>query len=111
MRDTTYADAICAKAKHAKSAVIVGAGFTSSELVASLRSIGSQVRIVELAPRIFCRGATTAIAEIVQTLRMAKGVDFPAVVAIDGAELSAADLVVAGIGSIPNNELAAEAGL
>ncbi len=104
---------------------IIGGGFIGLELAASARKLGTSVTLIEGLPRILSRGVPAEIAEAVASRHQAEGVEILCNARIDKIEQSAdvaevlledgsliqADLVIVGIGSIPNTELAAEAGL
>ncbi|MGY9004514.1 MAG: NAD(P)/FAD-dependent oxidoreductase [Alphaproteobacteria bacterium] len=105
--------------------VVVGGGFIGLEVAASARQRGARVTVVELADQILARVADPAIGAMVADLHRSKGVNVltgvsverldgnghvAEVICTDG-ETIAADLVVAGIGILPNQEIAANAGL
>ena len=105
--------------------VVVGGGFIGLEVAASARQRGARVTVVELADQILARVADPAVGAMVADLHRSKGVDVltgvsverldgnghvAEVICTDG-ETIAADLVVAGIGILPNQEIAANAGL
>lgn len=88
--------------------LLIGAGFIGLELAASARALGAEVRVVEMQPRILMRGVPEEIAAVIHGRHTAAGVE-----TVTGAAMPAldADIVVAGIGSTPNTELAQSAGL
>jgi 3-phenylpropionate/trans-cinnamate dioxygenase ferredoxin reductase subunit len=104
---------------------IIGGGFIGLELAASARKLGTSVTLIESLPRILSRGVPEEIAEAVASRHQAEGVEIlcnaridkieqsadVAEVLLEGGSLIQADLVVVGIGSVPNTELAAAAGL
>ncbi len=105
--------------------VAIGAGFIGLEVAASARALGAEVTVIELAPRPLARLLPGHFADWLAAQHRASSVEIRcgcAVTAIrdadggiaialsDGAEI-AADLAVIGIGSVPNVELAHEAGL
>jgi 3-phenylpropionate/trans-cinnamate dioxygenase ferredoxin reductase subunit len=104
---------------------IVGGGFIGLELAASARTRGAEVVIVEALPRILSRGVPEAIADIVAARHEAEGValhcgigiadlrhegEGVALMLADSREI-VADLVVIGIGVVPETALAQAAGL
>ncbi|WP_439624311.1 NAD(P)/FAD-dependent oxidoreductase [Shinella sp.] len=104
---------------------ILGGGFIGLELAASARKLGATVTLVEGLPRVLTRGVPAEIAAIVAERHAVEGVeilcgakvagveDLPGEVRIaleDGRVLSA-NLLVVGIGAVPNTELAEAAGL
>ncbi|WP_298879653.1 FAD-dependent oxidoreductase [uncultured Bradyrhizobium sp.] len=109
-----------------KRAVIIGAGFIGLEFAATARIKGLEVDVLELAPRVMARAVTAEVSEYFQArhreagIRIHLGVQATSIEAeygkVTGVSLSdgrhlPADLVVVGVGVLPNIELAAEAGL
>ncbi|WP_043616185.1 NAD(P)/FAD-dependent oxidoreductase [Ensifer sp. ZNC0028] len=104
---------------------IIGGGFIGLELAATARGLGAAVVLIEGLPRILSRGVPEEIAAIVAERHRAEGVDIRceakieridadenrARIVLAGGETVEADLVVVGIGAVPNTELAAVAGL
>ncbi|QPF89786.1 NAD(P)/FAD-dependent oxidoreductase [Bradyrhizobium commune] len=109
-----------------KRAVIIGAGFIGLEFAATARIKGLEVDVLELAPRVMARAVTAEVSDYFQArhreagIRIHLGVQATSIEAeggkVTGVSLSdgrhlPADLVVVGVGVLPNIELAAEAGL
>lgn len=108
-----------------RSVAILGGGFIGLELAASARRLGALVILLEGLPRILSRGVPAEIAALIAERHALEGVDIRCGVKIlsvterdagvlidlEGADPVAADILVVGIGSIPNTELAARAGL
>ncbi|WP_063692541.1 NAD(P)/FAD-dependent oxidoreductase [Bradyrhizobium stylosanthis] len=109
-----------------KRAVIIGAGFIGLEFAATARIKGLEVDVLELAPRVMARAVTAEVSEYFQErhreagIRIHLGVQATSIEAeggkVTGVSLSdgrhlPADLVVVGVGVLPNIELAADAGL
>lgn len=107
-------------------AVIIGAGFIGLEFAATARIKGLEVDVLELAPRVMARAVTAEVSEYFQErhreagIRIHLGVQATSIEAengkVTGVSLSdgrhlPADLVVVGVGVLPNIELAADAGL
>ncbi len=104
---------------------IIGGGFIGLELAATARKLGAQVTLVEGLPRILSRGVPEEVATVVADRHKAEGAEIICGVKIqelsedrDGARIRledgrtiAADLIVVGIGAVPNVELAQDAGL
>ncbi|WP_250467736.1 anthranilate 1,2-dioxygenase system ferredoxin--NAD(+) reductase [Caballeronia sp. GAFFF2] len=122
----TVADARLLRAALArgKRVVVLGGGFIGLEVAASAVYAGCQVTLIESAPRLLMRSMPREVAEFIVALHRVKGVDVrmntkPLAVrrGIDGAVVETdhgsieADVVVAGIGVVPNVELAEAAGL
>ncbi|MGL9620031.1 FAD-dependent oxidoreductase [Bradyrhizobium sp. U531] len=106
--------------------VVIGAGFIGLEFAATARIKGLEVDVLELAPRVMARAVTAEVSEYFQArhrdagIRIHLGVQATSIEAengkVTGVSLSdgrhlPADLVVVGVGVLPNIELAAEAGL
>jgi 3-phenylpropionate/trans-cinnamate dioxygenase ferredoxin reductase component len=106
--------------------VVIGAGFIGLEFAATARIKGLEVDVAELASRVMARAVTAEISDYFQErhtaagLRIHLGVQATGIEAdgtkVTGVSLSdgrhiPADLVVVGVGVLPNVELAAEAGL
>jgi 3-phenylpropionate/trans-cinnamate dioxygenase ferredoxin reductase subunit len=125
LRDLADADRLRAELPRARTAVIIGAGYIGLETAASLRQLGLDVTVLEAAPRILERSVDAPVSEFFEALHAAQGVKIltghqvselqgkkrvEAVLCSDGSRYLA-DLVVIGIGVLPNVELAQEAGL
>ena len=100
---------------------VIGGGFIGLELAASARKLGTDVTVIEALPRLLTRGVPVEIAEVLEARHRAEGVAFAfnagiaaitatGVLLQDGTEI-AADLVVVGIGAVPDTGLAAACGL
>jgi 3-phenylpropionate/trans-cinnamate dioxygenase ferredoxin reductase component len=110
----------------AKGVVVIGAGFIGLEFAATARARGIEVDVVELGTRVMARAVTAEISEYFQARHTAAGIrihlgvqatsiegnggNVAGVSLNDGRHLPA-DLVVVGVGVLPNVELAAESGL
>ena len=112
-------------AASAKTAVIIGGGYIGLETAASLRKLGIAVTILETESRLLKRAASETTSEFYLRLHQQHGTDIrcntmataiegdaavTGVVCGDGNKISA-DMVIIGIGVIPNTELACDAGL
>jgi 3-phenylpropionate/trans-cinnamate dioxygenase ferredoxin reductase subunit len=106
--------------------VVIGAGFIGLEFAATARIKGLEVDVLELANRVMARAVTAEVSEYFQErhraagIRIHLGVMATAIEAsngkVTGVSLSdgrhlPTDLVVVGVGVLPNVELAAQAGL
>ncbi len=106
--------------------LIVGGGYIGLEAAAASRQLGLEVTVLELADRILQRVAAAETSNYFRDLHSGHGVNLRESVrmtrllskdgAVRGAELESgevidADLVLVGIGSSPNTELAQAAGL
>jgi 3-phenylpropionate/trans-cinnamate dioxygenase ferredoxin reductase subunit len=106
--------------------VVIGAGFIGLEFAATARAKGLEVDVIELGARVMARAVTAEISDYFQERHTAAGIRIHLGVQatsiesdgtnVTGVSLSdgrhvPADLVVVGVGVLPNVELAAEAGL
>ncbi len=106
--------------------VVIGAGFIGLEFAATARARGLEVDVIELGARVMARAVTAEISDYFQErhtvagIRIHLGVQATSIESdgsnVTGVSLSdgrhvPADLVVVGVGVLPNVELAAEAGL
>jgi len=123
----TFADARALRPwiRQNRKIAIVGGGFIGLELAALARQSGADVVLVEALPRVLMRGVPEELAVRLQVRHQAEGVDIRCGTAISAVDLHAtgvsirladqteikADIVVVGIGAIPNVELASGAGL
>jgi 3-phenylpropionate/trans-cinnamate dioxygenase ferredoxin reductase subunit len=109
-----------------KRVAVIGAGFIGLEFAATARIKGLEVDVLELASRVMARAVTAEVSEYFQTrhaeagVRIHLGVQATSIEAsgdrVTGVSLNdgrhiPADLVVVGVGVLPNVELAAEAEL
>jgi len=126
LRTLDDARALKAAMAGARSAVVIGAGFIGLEFAAVAAKHGLAVTVIEVADRPMARALSPAMAAIFAREHAKSGIrllfnaqvqrligEAGAVVAVETAaqERIEADLVVIGIGVIPNSEVAAAAGL
>ncbi|MDB5982188.1 MAG: ethA [Pseudomonas sp.] len=120
------ADTLAPLAKAAQNVVVIGAGFIGLEFAAVAAALGAKVHVLELGDRPMARAVSREMSEVFRQAHEGWGVHFDfrqglssietdngkacAVNTSDGRRLLA-DLVVFGIGVIPNVLLATEAGL
>jgi len=105
--------------------IVVGGGFIGLEVAASARQRGCDVVVVELAQQVMGRVVPPDVAAVMAARHVAEGVDLRCGVEIttidrngsgtrvhlgDGATIDG-DVVVAGVGAVPNTELGERAGL
>lgn len=101
--------------------VIVGGGFIGLELAAAARGVGTEVTVLEALPRLLSRGVPQDIAQALDARHRAAGVSIILDASIasfssDRVELAngtsvLADLIIIGIGVLPETSLAMAAGL
>lgn len=125
LRDAADVEAIKGSLATASRAVIVGAGYIGLEAAASLRKAGVEVCVLEAADRVLQRVTAPEISAFYDRVHHEEGVDLRVGVVItaiegdgrvgavrlSGGECIAADLVIVGIGVVPNSELAEHAGI
>ena len=125
LRDAADVEAIRDGLRGAEHAVIIGAGYIGLETAASMRALGLTVTVLEAADRVLERVTAPAVSGFYDRVHREEGVDLRVGVCVtalegeghvDGVRLAdgeriAADVVVVGIGVVPNVELAEEAGL
>jgi NADPH-dependent 2,4-dienoyl-CoA reductase/sulfur reductase-like enzyme len=109
------------RATDGASFVVIGGGFIGSELAASLISNGAKVTMIFPEPAINWRLLPGALADFVTGYYRDKGVDVRTEALVSGVEAGrvtlasgesvAADTIVAGLGIVPQTELAERTGL
>jgi len=126
LRGLDDAFALRQRLQTARRVAVIGAGFIGLECAATAAKRGLSVTVVESATRVMARTVSPAISAAFEAAHRKAGVDlrFSAMavevlgengVALglrlaDGSTLEA-DLIIVGVGVLPNQELAAEAGL
>jgi 3-phenylpropionate/trans-cinnamate dioxygenase ferredoxin reductase subunit len=126
LRTLDESEALRKRIASARRVVVIGAGFIGLEFAATARARGLEVDVAELAPRVMARAVTAEISEYFQVKHGAAGIrihlgvqatsiegsgsEVAGVSLSDGRHIQA-DLVVVGVGVLPNVELAGEAGL
>lgn len=108
-----------------KRAVMIGGGVIGIETAATLKQLGCDVTVLEMMPRVMARFFPVELSQMLATIHADKGVKILTNIGIesikaagegvvitlkDGNEIPA-DLLVVGIGVIPNAELGSDAGL
>jgi 3-phenylpropionate/trans-cinnamate dioxygenase ferredoxin reductase subunit len=113
-------------AKKIKTACVIGGGFIGLEVASALQASGVQVTVVEAQPRLLARSFPQMMSDYVLRAHRARGVQVElgrgllalhddngrvaAAELVDGTRIRC-ELVVIGIGVVPNAELASEAGI
>jgi 3-phenylpropionate/trans-cinnamate dioxygenase ferredoxin reductase subunit len=121
LRTLDEADALRARMATAKNAVVIGAGFIGLEFAASAVKQGLNVTVLDVADRPMARALSKTMSAVftrehekmgvrllfnTQVMHLLGEGSVTAVETVDG-QILPADLVVIGIGVIPNVELAA----
>lgn len=126
LRTLSDAQSIQQQVKEGNKAVIVGGGYIGLETAASLRKLGMEVTVLEMMHRVLERVTAPELSEYYTQLHEGHGVKiYTEAQAVefkgDGGKVTQvvcnndltldADMVIIGIGVIPNTEIAEDAGL
>lgn len=124
LRTVDDVEAIRARFAAGRRLVIVGGGYIGLELAAVAVRKGLRVTVLEQAPRLMARGVGPVVSAFYARLHTEEGVAVHTAIAVTGFEGDGrvarvacgavrhdADLVVVGVGAMPNVELARTAGL
>lgn len=125
LRNAVDARRLRASLDAAKHVTVLGGGFIGLEVAATARAAAKTVTVLEAAPRLLLRSVSPDVAEHVLQTHRRNGIDVRLGVAaggfeIDGDRLVAlavngrrepVELVVLGIGAVPEHTLASDAGL
>lgn len=104
---------------------ILGGGFIGLEIAATARALGKQVTVLEAAPRLLGRSLSADMAAHVEQTHRQAGIDIRLGANVQGFDIEGArlralrmgeaalplDLLVVGIGAVPETSLAEAAGL
>lgn len=125
MRHLADADGFAPALQPGRRLLIVGGGYIGLEAAAVASQRGLDVTLIEMAPRILSRVASAETADFFMRLHAAHGVriltqtGLTRLIGTDGhvsgavlsdGQVLAVDFVLAGVGILPNAELAASAG-
>ena len=125
LRDLKDVEAIRPHMQAGRRLVIVGAGYIGLEAAAVARQLGLEVTVLEMADRVLARVTSPVMSKFFEDEHKRQGVDIrtgarlaelrgaqtvQSAVLADGTDIPA-DIVLVGIGILPNQELAAEAGI
>lgn len=126
LRTLAEASALTVQLASCASLVVIGAGFIGLEVAAAARARGANVTVVEAAERPMGRAVSKEMSDYFADLHRRHGVRLllgtgvskivendcaAATVVTTSGERIDADLIVVGIGVIPNEEIASAAGL
>jgi 3-phenylpropionate/trans-cinnamate dioxygenase ferredoxin reductase subunit len=125
LRTIGDATALREKIRAAGHVAVLGGGFIGCEVAAAAVRLGKRVTILEALPTLLHRTLGPVLGEAVADLHRAEGVDVRTGVTVTGVTPRAgggvrvemndgafgADVLVIGVGTTPNTELAAAAGL
>lgn len=104
---------------------VIGGGFIGLEVAATARALGKEVEVLESAPRLLSRSVSPELAEHVLQVHRDSGMHLRLGVGVGGFEISGdrlqalavdgvrqqVDLLLLGIGAVPEHTLATQAGL
>lgn len=125
IRELADVDRLAPQMQPDRRMIVIGGGYIGLEAAAVARKLGLTVTLIEAAPRILGRVAAAETAAMIRELHRTHGVEIledtgieritgteaaTGVLLKDGRELSA-DLIVTGIGVMPETSLASDAGL
>ena len=125
LRDLKDVERLSAHISSGANAVIVGGGYIGLETAAVLNGKGMNVTVLEMMERVLQRVTAPALSEFYTRIHEEEGVNIRCGIGVtgfkgngrvskvlcsDGSEFSA-DLVIIGVGILPNTELAEAAGL
>lgn len=128
LRTAADADAMRRNFGVGRRLVVVGGGYVGLEVAAAAVKLGLLVTLLEAAPRVLARVTAPILSTFYEEVHRQAGVQVHTGTLVEGFELSPdkskitavlcgdgvrieADVVVAGIGLLPNSELASSAGL
>ncbi len=124
LRTVQDVQAIRSRLAPGRRLVIVGGGYIGLELAAVAAKQKLQVTVLEQAPRLMARGVGPIVSSFYERLHREEGVDVITGAAVNGFAGEGkvtdvvcgdarhdADIVVVGVGAVPNVELARDAGL
>jgi len=109
----------------AQQVTVLGGGFIGLEVACTALALGKKVRVVEVAPRLLGRAVSPALSEHVLQTHRAAGMDIVLGASVGGfqaqggrlaslevnGESQPVDLLVLGIGAVPETALAQAAGI
>lgn len=125
LRDADDAGFLRKASRKQRKVVVVGGGFIGLEAAATLCGLGMEVVVVEAAPRLMGRAVAPEISAYVLQRLTDLGIDVQldtpvSAIETDGGKVCAvqcgdkrfeADMALIGIGVVPNDELATDAGI
>ncbi len=126
LRTAADAEALKAALGPGRRLAVVGGGYVGLEAAASARALGADAVVIEREARVLARVACSALSEFFTLYHASRGVTFELSAGVEAFEgrdgrvagvrladgrLIAADAVLVGVGAIPNDDIAREAGL
>lgn len=125
LRTAKDAQELRAQLANAQRFAFIGGGFIGLELAATLSSLGKEVTVLEVAPRLLARSISVPLSEHVLNTHLEAGLDIRLQAAIEGFQIEDhrvtqiqlkegalnVDRVLLGIGANPETSLAQSMGL
>lgn len=125
LRTLEDSDRLRSQLRPGRRVVLIGGGWIGLEVAAAARTLGCDVVVLEASERPLQRVLGAEVAEVFADLHTSRGVDLRTRVSVVGVEelgeravvrladgsAVEADVVVVGVGALPNTSLAEEAGL
>lgn len=126
LRTAADAEALKSHLGPGKRLAVVGGGYVGLEAAASTMALGGHATIIEREPRVLARVACETLSGFFQDYHGARGVTFVLNAGVEGFEgadghvtgvrmtdgsVIACDAALVGVGAVPNEELARDAGL
>jgi len=126
LRNAADADRLKAALVPGARLAVIGGGYIGLEAAASARGLGCEATVIEAQPRVLARVACEILSNFFQDFHRAQGVTIEVnaqVQALEGQDgrvtgvrlgdgrLIPCDAALVGVGAVPNQELAADAGL
>lgn len=127
LRRLADAEAVLARLAGVRHVTLIGGGFIGLELASTARALGLGATVIEAGPRLMAGAVSREMSHHLEEEHRYRGVDVRcgrtvkalhgdgrgnvATVETQGGELALAELVVVGVGVLPNTALAADAGL
>ena len=126
LRNAADADRLKAALTPGARLAVIGGGYIGLEAAASARGLGCSATLIEAQPRVLARVACETLSHFFQDFHRAQGVTIEVNAQVQGLEgehgqvrgvrlgdgrVIPCDAVLVGVGAVPNQELAADAGL
>jgi len=126
LRTAADADKLKAALGPGKRLAVVGGGYVGLEAAASARGLGAEATIIERESRVLARVACQQLSDFFEAYHRAQGVTIEVSAGVDGLEgangrvtgvrltdgrLVPCDAALIGVGAVPNEEIARDAGL
>lgn len=126
LRNAADADRLKAALTPGARLAVIGGGYIGLEAAASARGLGCETTVIEAQPRVLARVACEILSNFFQDFHRAQGVTIEVnaqVQALEGQDgrvtgvrlgdgrVIPCDAALVGVGAVPNQELAADAGL